>query len=252
MATIMMIHGAWHWGACFLKVANMLAEKGHTVICPDLATHGYDLTEPGSVADMDQYTGSAQRAIEALPGKVVLLGHSMGGVSCTYLGEKFADRVEKIIYLAAFLCADGKCANDYIFSPPYTGDPAAAELFQLLSADPHGIRLALADVPLVKTAFYADCSDHDVAIAAKNVIAVTPAAANIWPTKTTSERFGQIPCTYIECTQDKAIPIAIQRIMQTEAAAMAPHLSVVTMDASHSPFFSQPVALADLIHRACS
>ena len=44
MATIVLIHGSWHWGACFLKVANLLAEKGHTVLCPDLATHGYDTT----------------------------------------------------------------------------------------------------------------------------------------------------------------------------------------------------------------
>lgn len=130
-------------------------------------------------------------------------------------------------------------------------DPMAAELFKLLSADEAGVRLALDDLAMVKTAFYGDCSDHDIAIAARNVIAVSPAAPNIWKTEATSERFATLPCLYIECTQDKAIPIAMQRYMQEEARAANLDITTASLETSHSAFFSQPEALAEIIDVAC-
>jgi pimeloyl-ACP methyl ester carboxylesterase len=47
----------------------------------------------------------------------------------------------------------------------------------------------------------------------------------------------------VECTQDRAIPIEIQRQMQ----AMVPGAEIFTMETSHSPFYAQPAALADFL-----
>jgi hypothetical protein len=86
----------------------------------------------------------------------------------------------------------------------------------------YGEALSVNNIGLVKAAFYADCTDHDIAVASKNIIAVTPATANVWRSETSRARFDSIPRTYIECVQDKAIPIAIQRQMQPDVPAHAP------------------------------
>jgi hypothetical protein len=56
----------------------------------------------------------------------------------------------------------------------------------------------------------------------------------------TPERWGSRARTYIECTEDRTIPIASQRLMQ----AHSPGAAVVTFDADHSPYLSRVDALA--------
>jgi pimeloyl-ACP methyl ester carboxylesterase len=244
MATFILVHGSWHWGGCFLKLANALAVRGHQVLTPDLATHGYDATPVGAVADMAQYTASVRRILESLSTPAIVLGHSMGGATCDYLGELMPERIRSLVYLTAFMCPNGSSPNDYIFNEASMKDPQIAPLRALVSPDPAGVRLALTDTAKLKEAFYGDCSDHDVGIAARNVIAVTPSAPNTTLSQTTKRRFGRLRRIYIECTADKAISLAMQRKMQQDV----PGAEAVTMQASHSPFFSQPEALAGILH----
>jgi len=243
MANFVLVHGAWHWGGCYAKLANELLLRGHNVAMPDLATHGFDPTPVGTVADMAQYTAPARRLIEASSEKLILLGHSMGGATCTYLGEQLAEKIAALVYLTAFMLPDGKCPNDVIMSPDYLGNPAAAELFQLLAPTETGLKLDVSKPALSKATFYADCSDHDIGISAKNILEVQPFAPFITPSATTAERYGSLRRIYVECTEDKAIPLEIQRSLQ----AMVPGSEVFTMNTSHSPFYSQPAALADLL-----
>ena len=55
-------------------------------------------------------------------------------------------------------------------------------------------------------------------------------------------RFGRVPRHYVECTQDRAIDIATQRAMHAKMPC-----TVHTLDASHSPFFSMPDRLVDVL-----
>ena len=246
--TIVMVHGAWHWAGCFQKVATLLGQAGHPVILPDLKAHGYSDATCSSVDGMADYVAPLQAIVEAAAQPVVLLGHSMGGASLGYLAERFPSKVRLLVYLTAFMTPNGKSPNDYIFSAAYTGDPAAAEIFQLLSVsgDGKGIVLDTAKPDLVRKAFYDDCSDHDVAVAAANIIATTPIAPYAAPAVFTDANFGSVPRVYIECEADRAIPLAIQRQMQADV----PGAAVMSLASSHSPFFSQPEALAALILKA--
>ncbi|WP_428028445.1 alpha/beta fold hydrolase, partial [Altererythrobacter sp.] len=72
-----------------------------------------------------------------------------------------------------------------------------------------------------------------------------PRSTRLYPTP---ERWGSLPRTYIECTEDRTIPISSQRRMQ----AMSPGAKVVTLDADHSPFLSRPRELADALIEAAS
>ena len=73
------------------------------------------------------------------------------------------------------------------------------------------------------------------------------------PFRVTDGRHGAVPHTYVTCTRDNTVPIALQRrfITEIDAVSQAP-TTVVELDSSHSPFLSQPAALAatsqDLLH----
>ena len=248
--TIVMVSGAWHWGGCFLKVANQLAQIGYPVVMPDLKSQGYSEATYDQVEGMADYTAPVASVLQAAASPVILLGHSIGGVTLTYLAERYPDKILKLIYLTAFMTPNGTSANSYIFSPAYVTDPAATELFQLLSASPDGKGVVLDTTKprLVKAAFYADCSDHDVAIAAANIIPINSSAPYGEVAATTAARFGSIPRVFIECTLDRAIPIAQQRQMQADV----PGATVMSLASSHSPFFSHPDQLASLIASAAS
>ncbi|MDE8344727.1 MAG: alpha/beta fold hydrolase [Acidocella sp.] len=243
MANYVLMHGAWHWGACFQKLAAELLAAGHNVAMPDLATHGFDTTPPGTVADMAQYTAPARRMIEASSEPVILLGHSMGGASVTYLGEQMPEKIKALVYLTAFMVPNGKTPNEYITAERIATNPRTAELLQILQPTATGLAMDASNRALVKAAFYGDCSDHDISVALANNIPVQSFIPVITPSETTAARFGKVRRVYIECTEDKAIAIETQRMMQADV----PGAEVLTMHTSHSPFFSQPQALGSLL-----
>jgi len=93
---------------------------------------------------------------------------------------------------------------------------------------------------LIVPLFYADCSDGDIALAKRKLV---PQASAIITAKVhlSDANYGRVPRVFIECLQDGAIPIATQRQM----IAAVPCEKVLTLDTSHSPFFSAPAELAD-------
>ena len=63
------------------------------------------------------------------------------------------------------------------------------------------------------------------------------------PIHVTEEGFGRVPRVYIECLQDKVIPPPLQRQMYEKL----PCQKVVSMNTSHSPFFSAPQKLTETL-----
>jgi hypothetical protein len=61
--------------------------------------------------------------------------------------------------------------------------------------------------------------------------------------RTTPERWGCIPRYYIECAYDRAITLDLQQAMQKQS----PCRRTFSIDTDHSPFFSAPEHLADIL-----
>ncbi len=234
MSTYVLIHGAWHGAWAWDKVAPLLEAAGHTVIALDLPGHGADPT-PIEQVTLQAYADRICEVLDAQPDPVILVGHSMGGVAVTQAAEMRPEKIAKLVYLSAFLLRDGEF------------------LLQIAGADEESIVLrnlefapdqSYATVPpdAAKDMFYADCSDEDVerAVAGLCRQAAAPLAT---PVSTSAARFGSIPRVYISCLQDRAITPACQQQMY-EAS---PCVQVLTLDTSHSPFFSEPEKLAQLL-----
>lgn len=104
MATFVLVHGAWHGGWCWPRVADPLRTMGHRVFTPTLTGLGErsHLLDPR--VDLITHVRDVVGVIESEElEEVVLCGHSYGGMVITGAADAVRHRVDAMVYLDAFL-----------------------------------------------------------------------------------------------------------------------------------------------------
>ena len=234
MATIVLVHGAWHGGWCWRHIVPLLEARGHTVLAPDLPGHGDDPAEPAGQS-LDNYAERIGALVRKTGGDVVLVGHSLGGLVISSVAEALPERLRGLVYLTAFLPLDGDSLVRICSVDP--GNPLNAASLRT----PDG-KCVTVDPARLGELFYADCPAEDVAFARAHVgpeaIAVMFQTVHVTP-----ERFGRVPRAYIHCSRDVALPLFIQQQM----VAATPCPTVLTLPTGHSPFFAAPEQLAEML-----
>lgn len=234
MKTFMLIHGSWHSAWNWHKVVPLLEQQGHRTIAEDLPGMGRDKTPIAHVRMADTVQRLCQ-LIDSIPGKVILVGHSKNGIMISQAAEYRPDKIEKLVYLAAYLIPNGKTQREYsvqdtqgILKPYITIHEETSST--TLQPD------------IYKEGLYADC-DNDITELAKVLLSHEPIESGITPLQLTKENYGRVPRVYIECTEDRAVTPFIQQKMYTET----PCEKVYSLATSHSPFFSRPHELVDIL-----
>lgn len=111
MATFVLVHGAWHGGWCWDRVAPLLRTAGHTVHAPTLTGLSERAHLLSPMVGLDTHVEDVVRAIDVLGlTDVVLVGHSYAGQVITAVTDRRPDVVAKRIYLDAFVGEDGENA----------------------------------------------------------------------------------------------------------------------------------------------
>ena len=234
MSTYLHIHGAWHGGWCWSKVVPLLEAAGHTVLAPDLPGHGDDTTPRASVTQKS-YTDRICEIAAAQSQHVILLGHSMGGVAITQAAENCPEKIQALVYMCAFLPRNGDSLMTWAAQDkesmvnPSSTFPVADGVIGFRPQYTH-------------EAFYANCTEEDEAFAKSRLVAQSTEPFRA-PVRTTPERWGRIPRFYIECAYDRAITLDLQQAMQKQS----PCQRTFSIDTDHSPFFSAPEHLADIL-----
>jgi pimeloyl-ACP methyl ester carboxylesterase len=233
--TYVLVHGAWTSSAGLEQVKEQLEKAGQKVILVSLPGHGDDQTPPNTLT-MDVYRDKTIEAINSIQGKVILVGHSMAGMVISAVAEKIPNRIDKLIYLAAILPANGQSMLDLATTDKdsYLGNalvPSEDKLTIGVKKD--------AIVP----AFCQDAPDG-----VKNVVVSTfraePAIPLTNKVTLTMENFGRVPKYYIHTLQDHAVSPDLQKRM----VAVAPNVKKeYSLDSSHTPFLSMPDQLVDLL-----
>jgi pimeloyl-ACP methyl ester carboxylesterase len=232
MSQFVLVHGAFHGAWCWHKTVAALEQRGHHAKAIDLPGQGEDHT-PLKQVTLDTMVERIIEHIDTVPGPVVLVGHSLGGIPISVTGERAPERVKTLVYLSAFLPRDGEALLEIEKRNPKVVVPNS-----MTFDDAHVSGTIMADK--VGEIFYHDCSDADVAFA-KARLRPQALAPLMTPVRLTPGRFGRIPRVYIECTDDRALSLEIQRDM----IAKSPPVDVRSLHASHSPFLSMPDKLAE-------
>jgi len=235
VATFVLVSGAWHAGWCWERVVPLLEAAGHQVVAPDLLGMGGDKT-PLSTVTLARWADQIADIIAGLADKVVLVGHSRGGIVISAVAERAPDRIETLVYLAAFLVPPGQTLFDVANRISREAKPG------VVIAGDDGTTTIHPDA--VGPAFYNRTEPAWIA-RAKEQLTPEPMAVFTTPLALTSDRFGSVRRAYIECAEDNAVPLELQRLMQEEL----PCSPVFTLESDHSPFFSSPGALVDCLQR---
>ena len=108
MGTFVLVHGAWAGAHGFRHVRRRLQAAGHEVFTPSLTGIGerVHLTSP-QVTLTTHIQDVANHVLYEDLREIVLLGFSYGGVVVTGSLRHIADRVRHLVFLDAFLPADG-------------------------------------------------------------------------------------------------------------------------------------------------
>ena len=117
--TFVLVHGAWHGGWCWRRVANLLEARGHKVYAPTLTGVSDRAHLLDAKTDLTTHLTDIANLIkwEDLSG-IVLCGHSYGGFVVSGVAEKAADRIASIGFLDAFLPTDGERMADLLSPKP--------------------------------------------------------------------------------------------------------------------------------------
>ena len=231
--TYVLVHSAWLGGWQWENVAKTLKENGHTVLTPDLPGHGNDKTSLADIT-MDEYVKTLTTILDQQNNPVILVGHSFNGITVSRVAELRPKKVKKLVFLTAFLLPNG--GSFFGAVQGVEGSKAVENFF--LSEDK---TYALVKEEEIQNAFAHDIS-KEAFEGAKPYIVPEPAAPLSYELEITDENFGKIPKYYIECTDDKAIPIEVQRAMYNGKVKKS-----YSLKSSHTPNFSQPEKLAAIL-----
>jgi len=235
MASFVMIHGAWHGGWSFEPLRARLEGAGHRLVAPDLPGMGGD-DETLATVTLDQWAEFAVETCRALPGPVLLCGHSRGGIVLSQAAERDPGAMAALVYICAVLMPGG--ISRVKFREGQAPNPA----FQAIIRPTPGGHGTIIDRENAAPVFAHLSPPERVAEALSRLVA-EPNGPRQTPLELSPERYGSVPRHYIECLHDRTIPIEDQRWMQS----LQPCASVTTLDADHSPFLSAPDALADAL-----
>ncbi len=228
--TYILLHGAWHASWCWRHIIPLLTTKGHTVIAPDLPGHGHDRT-PFADITLQAYLDFVGNLIDKQQTPVVLVGHSMAGVIISQLAENMPEKIDQLIYVAAFIPVSGESLLQEAKKAQTPGISAEMQL------DKEHYSMKLRRSERLRTLFYANCPMADADYALQR-LGEEPSRPSIEPIVYSAQRFGTVKKRYIACLRDQVITPEDQQRMYAPVTD-----DIIALDTDHSPFFSAPAAL---------
>jgi pimeloyl-ACP methyl ester carboxylesterase len=156
-----------------------------------------------------------------IDGPVVVVAHSYGGVAVSE-GAAHSSNVQHIVYLAAFQLDCGVSVVDACGGLP--------EWWNI-----HGDTVT---PRRPREIFYADLTQKD---SDRAIAQLKPESLSAFTARQKAAAWRTAPSTYVVCEQDRAIPVPAQEQMSARAT------KTDRLATSHSPFLSQPGAVARLI-----
>jgi pimeloyl-ACP methyl ester carboxylesterase len=220
---VVLVHGGFVDGSGWQSVYKILTNKGYNVTVVQNPT----ITLEGDVA-------VTKRAIDAMNGPVILVGHSYGGAVISQAGTD--PNVVGLVYITAFALDNGESVGSLVKNPApgSTPPPILPPQAGFLLLDREKLPAAFAGDVKPETAAFMAASQVPWGLEALSGT-VTDAA---WKTK---------PSWYLVTTEDRMIPPDAQRFMSKRAGS-----KVVEVKASHSVFLSHPESVASIIEQAAA
>ncbi|KAM2613986.1 hypothetical protein TB2_028653 [Malus domestica] len=246
---LVLIHGIGHGAWCWYKIRCLMEASGYKVTCLDLKGAGVDQSDPNTVLTFQDYNQPLTDFLSSLPGneRVILVGHSAGGMSLTDAIHRFASKIHMAIYVAATMLEHGFSTHQDIID----GEPDLSA-FGNVNKFIYGLGV---DQPptsvIIKENFH-----HQILYQMSPIEDATLASMLLRPGPVMAlkgarfqgnkEAADRVPRVYIKTMHDHVLKLEQQDAM----IKRWPPSQVFVLQSDHSPFFSTPILLFGLLVKA--
>ncbi|GJU55288.1 salicylic acid-binding protein 2-like protein [Tanacetum coccineum] len=203
-----LVHGACHGAWCWFKLKPLLEAMGHRVSAFDLLASGTNTKVIQQVHALSDYTMPLLEFMAALPPeeKVVLVGHSLGGINISLAMEKFSEKISLAVFLSAFM-------PDYVHEPSY-----------VLDKD-----LELGKILVRPSSFFLDNLHKEQPFSAKGYGSVTRVCAIAMEDKGISREFQQWMISNSPVTEVKELKDVDHMLMLSDPKQVCVYLADVAL-----------------------
>ncbi|WOK95992.1 hypothetical protein Cni_G04699 [Canna indica] len=244
-----LVHGIGHGAWCWYKLVPLLRLAGHRVTAVDLAASGIHPQRLDEVASFADYAEPLMQAIAAVPAlheRVVLVGHSYGGVGLAVAMERFPEKIAAAVFVTAIMPSPSSSMTT-IAEEFFKGHPLEAYMDSKveITHDRRSFSLAMGSNYL-STKLYQLSPPEDLALATSLLRPGSFFFKDLSDNMVLTEKnYGSVKRAFIVCKEDKAMVEDLQLWMVKRSP---PPAEVKEIDgADHMVMLSKPKELCDLL-----
>ncbi|PWA53597.1 alpha/Beta hydrolase fold protein [Artemisia annua] len=240
-----LIHGISGGSWCWYKLKSMMCNSGYVVTCIDLKGAGIDPSDPNTILSFDDYNKPLLDFLSSLPDqqKVILVGHSAGGLSVTQATLKFPNKISVAVYVAGTMLKNGllteQDVKDGVPDLSEFGDAYDLEFGLGVDKPPTS---AIVKKELQREIIYHMSPHEDYTLASMLLRPGVIQALLDARFPEANECLEKVPRVYIKTMYDKVV----KPHQQDNMVAKWPPSQVYVLESDHSPNFSTPFALFGL------
>jgi pimeloyl-ACP methyl ester carboxylesterase len=229
--TYVLVHGAWHGGWCWSKVASILRTRGHTVVTPTQTGLGERSHLLSKSIDLDVFVSDITNVLKFEDlNDVILVGHSFGGNAISGAADRMRDRIRQLVYLDAVMLENGQSVFSLLPNEIVEARTKAAQ------ESSGGV-----SIPAPPASAFG-ISDTEQAAWAQARFTPHPFNTYTSPLRLANKVANGIPATYIVCTDPIYKPLDASR-----AWIKAAGWKTVEIATGHDAMVTAPDRLADLL-----
>ncbi|MFI9385217.1 alpha/beta hydrolase [Kutzneria sp. NPDC052558] len=262
---LLIVHGSHGSGGAYLQLVNELIQRGRTAMAVDLPGHGAEgcfptwfqapqdlramTAEVSPIAEIS-LQDNVNRVVSVLRriGPAILVGHSLGGATVSAVCNAAPELVRRAVYVSAYCCTVLKSVVEAFqckenadslllkFPPTADGSVVLANRFNWRANDPDTLAL-------LREAYLADGTQAQLRAVIGGLQPDEPYGVSLSDCSLQPATGGRVPRTYVRFTQDRAMPLALQNRMISDAGRFDVH----DVAASHFGVMTKAVEVAEIL-----
>jgi pimeloyl-ACP methyl ester carboxylesterase len=230
--TYVLVHGAWHGGWCWRRVADRLRAAGHTVFTPTQTGLGERKHLLSAAITPETFISDIVNLIEYENlTEVFLVGHSFAGRSISGAADRMPERLRRLVYLDAGLPESGKSSFDGMTPEVRASRLEAARQFS------GGV-----SIPPPPPSAFGVTEPADMAWLERH-LTPHPAATYTMPMVLNHPLGNGVPVTFIRCTD----PAYANMAKSAEYARSRPDWQYLEIATGHNAMISAPAELTEML-----
>lgn len=230
--TYVLVHGAWHGGWCWSRVAPLLRAAGHQVFTPTQTGLGERAHLMSAAITLETFVDDIANVIAAEElSDVILVGHSFAGRSVCGVADRMPDRLRRLVFVDAALPEKGKSAMDL------TLPELRAERLRLAQESSGGL-----SIPPPNAAAFGVTDAADAAWIERR-LTPHPLATYMRPLALKHAIGNGVPASYIRCTD----PAFANTASSAAFARAQPGWTYLEIATGHDAMVSAPAELSRML-----